>query len=142
MKKLIIILNLLITAGVVSAQDSTKVSKGRIKKGFGVTVTQVQPEFPGGQDSLDSFLKENLQYPDSAKIKHISGRVYVGFLIDRNGKIQKPRILSSASPLLDEEALRVVNMMPDWKPGSAGGSPIDIQYVLPIDFIAPPAKTK
>ena len=141
MKKLVL-LGLIIGSITTFAQDSTKVSKGRVKKGFGVTVTQVQPEFPGGQDSLDSFLNSNLDYPDSAKINHIQGRVYVGFMIDRNGKIQKPRILSSASQYLDQEALRVVNLMPDWKPGTAGGTPVDIQFVLPIDFIAPPAKTK
>ena len=124
-----------------NAQDSTKAKSG-VKAGFGVTVTQVQPEFPGGPDSLESFLKNNLVYPETAKHNHINGKVYVGFMVDRNGKIMKTRILSSASEDLDKEALRVVSMMPDWKPGSAGGSPVDVQYILPIDFITPPAEKK
>jgi hypothetical protein len=59
-------------------------------------------------------------------------------MVDKTGMIVKPRILSSASAELDAEALRVVDLMPQWKPGTAGGTPIDIQYILPIDFITPP----
>lgn len=124
----------------VHAQDSTTSPK-KVSKGFGVSVVQIQPEFPGGEDSLQSFLKNNLNYPDSARINHIQGRVYVGFKVDRTGKIVNPKILSSASRLLEDEAIRVVNMMPDWKPGTAGGSPVDIQYILPIDFLTPPKRT-
>ena len=141
MKRFLLIIILFISSSV-SGQDTTKSVKKGIKSGFGVTVTQVQPEFPGGPDSLESFLKNNLAYPEKAKISHTQGRVYVGFMIDRNGKIAKPRILSSASEDLDNEALRVVSIMPDWKPGTAGGSPVDVQYILPIDFITPPAVYK
>lgn len=126
----------------INAQDTIKPTKKDIKAGFGVTVTQVQPEFPGGSDSLESFLKANLVYPETARLSHTQGRVYVGYMVDRHGKIVKARILSGASEDLDKEALRVVNIMPDWKPGTAGGSPIDVQYILPIDFITPPAVFK
>jgi TonB family protein len=141
MKKLFSFLFLFISITVI-AQDKSQPAKKTTKAGFGVTVTQVQPEFPGGADSLQSFLKNNLAYPDSAKINHIQGKVYIGFLIDYEGKIKNPRILSSASPDLDKEAMRVVSMMPDWKPGTAGGSPVSVQYILPIEFITPPAVTK
>ena len=124
------------------AQDTIKPTKKDIKAGFGVTVTQVQPQFPGGADSLESFLKNNLVYPETARLSHTQGRVYVGFMIDRKGKIVKSKILSSASEDLDKEALRVVSIMPDWKPGTAGGTPVDVQYILPIDFITPPANFK
>ena len=123
---------------VMGQDTANETAKPRIQKGFGVTVAQVQPQFPGGEDSLKNFLKSNLVYPENAKQNHIQGRVYVGFMVDRTGKIVKPRILSSASADLDAEALRVVGMMPLWTPGSAGGTPIDIQYILPIDFISPP----
>ena len=140
--KNLIFLGILFIYLAANAQDTIKPTKKDIKAGFGVTVTQVQPEFPGGPDSLESFLKTNLVYPETARLSHTQGRVYVGFMIDRNGKIAKPRILSSASDDLDKEALRVVSIMPDWKPGTAGGSPIDVQYILPIDFITPPAMNK
>ncbi len=139
MKKVILLGVLFIAIGVF-AQDSAKSAGSRPKKGFGVSVTQVQPEFPGGQDSLEAFLKNNLVYPEASRVNHIQGRVYVGFLVDRKGKIGKARILSGANEELDNEALRVVALMPDWKPGTAGGSAVDVQYILPIDFITPPAK--
>lgn len=129
---------LLLISITSAAQEQPQ--KAKVQKGFGVTMTQVQPEFPGGPDSLQAFLNHHLEYPEKAKRMHIQGKVYVGFMVDRTGKIGKPRILSSASEELDQEALRVVGLMPDWKPGTAGGSPVDVQYILPIDFIAPPVK--
>jgi TonB family protein len=135
------ILGLLVISLSAFAQDKDK-KQSKVQKGFGVSVTQVQPEFPGGIDSLQAFLNENLSYPEKAKREHIQGKVYVGFLVDRNGKIKNPKILSTASEELDNEALRVVGLMPDWIPGTAGGSPVDVQYILPIDFIAPPIKTR
>jgi TonB family protein len=134
MKKYLMIL-MVLNAAIAVAQDTNSNSKPR--KGFGVAVTQVQPEFPGGDDSLQAFLKRNIVYPMAAKINRLQGRVYIGFKVDRTGKIINPSVLSSASPDLDAEAMRVVKMMPDWKPGTAGGQPIDVQYILPIDFIAP-----
>jgi TonB family protein len=120
----------------ISAQIEQKRSEP-VQKGFGVSVVQVQPEFPGGADSLQSFLKANLVYPDSAKYKRIQGRVYIGFLVDRKGRIKDAKLLSGVNKWLDDEALRVVNIMPQWTPGTAGGSAVDVQYILPIDFIVP-----
>jgi TonB family protein len=108
-----------------------------VKAGFGVTVVQQQPTFPGGEDSLMAFLKTNLRYPQEAKLAWIQGRVFVGFLIDNTGKIKDVRILSSVNPQLDDEALRVVHMMPDWIPGTVGGTNVDVQYILPIEFVMP-----
>ena len=141
MKKLLFVFYLFISV-IVTAQDKSQPGKKTTKAGFGVSVTQVQPEFPGGVDSLQTFLMDNLVYPDSAKLNHIQGKVYVGFMINYEGKIVNPKILSSASADLDKEALRVVGMMPDWKPGTAGGSPVSVQYILPIEFVSPPAVTK
>ena len=112
-------------------------AQDHVKAGFGVTVVQNQPQFPGGEDSLISFLKQNLRYPEEAKLAWIQGRVFIGFLIDHNGKIKDVNVLSSVNPQLDAEALRVVHMMPDWIPGNAGGTNVDVQYILPIEFIMP-----
>jgi TonB family protein len=135
----ILLLFLLLFITTCKAQDSPVKSGG---KGFGVAVVQIQPVFSGGNDSLQAFLKRNIRYPQQAKINRIQGRVYIGFMVDRNGKIVNPNILSSASPELDEEAMRVVKLMPDWTPGTAGGSAIDVQYILPIDFISPGIQNK
>ncbi len=138
MKKALIFGILMATVSTVFSQDSSKPEKIKAKKGFGVTVTQVQPQFPGGQDSLEAFLNNNLIYPENARINHIKGRVYVGFLVDKTGKIKNAKVLSGATEELDKEAMRVVALMPDWTPGTAGGSAVDVQYILPIDFITPP----
>lgn len=118
-----------------SAQQPSK-STGS-KKGFGVTVVQTQPEFPGGPDSLQNFLQNNLKYPQDARLSRIQGRVYVGFKVAYTGKIADAKVINGVNPLLDQEALRLIGLMPDWKPGTAGGSPVDVQYVLPVDFILP-----
>lgn len=112
--------------------------KKALKQALVLPLPRFSPNFPEGPDSLESFLRNNLTYPEKAKSEYVQGKVYIGFMINKNGKIVKPRILSSASEDLDKEALRVVNMMPDWKPGTAGGTPVDVQYILPIDFITPP----
>ena len=119
------------------SQDTESEKQEPVKAGFGVSVVQIQPEFPGGPDSLQSFLKSHLVYPDSAKFNRIQGRVYVGFMVDKKGKIRDEKILNGVNELLDNEALRVVKMMPQWKPGTAGGNPTNVQYILPVDFIVP-----
>ena len=78
-----------------------------------------------------------MTYPAQAKLNHIQGRVYAGFMVDRKGKIKDIRILSGVNEELDNEAIRVLKLMPDWTPGSAGGSAVDVQYTYFLDFILP-----
>jgi len=136
MKKLILTVALICPLFLM-AQQPDKKEADKVKAGFGVSVTQVQPQFPGGADSLDSFIKRNINYPKSAVTARIHGRVYIGYLVDRTGKIKNIRLLSGVNDELDNEALQVVQKMPDWIPGSIAGSPVDVQYVLPVDFIIP-----
>ena len=121
------------SAGSLYAQD-------HVKTGFGVSVVQSQPQFPGGEDSLISFLKNNLRYPQEAKLAWIQGRVFIGFLIDYTGKVKDVNVLSGVNSQLDDEALRVVHMMPDWIPGKIGETNVDTRYILPIEFIMPKRK--
>lgn len=112
-------------------------AQDHVKAGFGVTVVQTQPQFPGGEDSLMSFLQKNLRYPEEARLAWIQGRVFVGFEVDHTGKIKDARVLSGVNAQLDEEALRAVHLMPDWVPGNIGGTNVDVQYILPIEFVLP-----
>jgi protein TonB len=112
-------------------------AQAHVKAGFGVTVVQTQPQFPGGEDSLMSFLRHNLRYPEEAKLAWIQGRVFIGFLIDHNGKIKDAKVLSGVNTQLDDEALRAIHIMPDWIPGRIGDTNVDAQYILPIEFIMP-----
>ncbi len=138
MKKTLVSVSLFLITIAAYSQDQGETNK--VKAGFGVTVVQEQAEFPGGPDSLISFLNNNLVYPEKAKTDKVAGKVYVSFAISDTGSILKPRVISGVSPELDNEALRVVNLMPKWKPGTASGHPVKVQYVLPIEFIIPANK--
>jgi TonB family protein len=91
-------------------------------------------EFPGGVIELMNFLRNNLQYPKECKEKAIQGRVIVKFIINESGKIICPYIYKSLHPALDKEALRIVKLMPDWKPASNNKVPCKACYTLPIIF--------
>jgi len=134
MKKSLLSIGMFLAISLVAqAQDNS----GKVKAGFGLTVVQEQAEFPGGNDSLQMFLKRNLVYPEKAKKEKISGKVYVSFNVAETGKIMDAKVLSGVAPELDNEALRVVNKMPAWKPGTVSGKPVKVQYILPIDFVVP-----
>ena len=92
------------------------------------------PEFPGGMEALMKFLRENVKYPSIAQELGIQGRVYVEFIIDKNGKVGHITLLKGVDKSLDREALRVVGLMPDWKPGYQGGRTVNVSYRLPISF--------
>src|SRR5436190_23877152 len=127
MKLLYITISVLLPATIYAQQEVQKKETHHPKAGFGVSIVQTQPEFPGGDDTLNAFLVNNIQYPREAKMKGISGRVYVGFLIDRAGKMSNERVLSGINDELDAEAMRVVRLMPDWKPGTRSGETVDVQ---------------
>lgn len=97
-------------------------------------VTDTDPEFVGGIDSLYSYLARNIQYPEQAKNEKIQGRVFVTFVIEADGNVSNAKVLRGIGGGCDEEALRVVNAMPKWKPGMLKGKPVRVQYTLPILF--------
>jgi TonB family protein len=103
---------------------------------FEVYEVEVQPEFPGGMDSLKSFFKRNLQYPKLYAEDQRQGTVYVKFVIDTTGKTMNAVILKgvSGSPLFDKEALRLISIMPNWKPGMMKGKKVKSYYTLPVKF--------
>jgi TonB family protein len=97
-------------------------------------VVECMPEFPGGEVELMRYLGRNIKYPKKDKRKMVTGDAMVSFQIDREGKIKDPKIIQSVSPLIDAECLRVVNGMPDWKPGRAFNHEVNVDYRLPIRF--------
>lgn len=92
------------------------------------------PEFPGGKDSLMRFLGDNISYPEEAKENCIKGMVYVKFVVDELGKAKAPQVLKSPHNLLSDEAIRVIEVMPNWSPGIQKGQPVKVFYTLPINF--------
>ena len=96
------------------------------------------PEFPGGDVGLFRYLSKKTKYPKELKDSGIKGIVYVTFLITETGEIPTDsiRITQSLHPLLDEEAIRVISKMPNWKPATdQKGNPIKIRYNFPIRFM-------
>lgn len=92
------------------------------------------PEFPGGDAERITFLKNNLTYPNEAKEIGLSGTVYVGFIVERDGSISNITVLRGVGGGCDEEAVRVVQMMPKWKPGRQQGHEVRVRFTLPIKF--------
>lgn len=97
------------------------------------TVEQL-PEFPGGIVQFMKWLTRNLRYPPQAQQQKIQGKVVVSFIVNKDGSIASPTIVTSADPLLDREALRVIKMMPRWKPGLEDGKPCRTMFAIPVNF--------
>lgn len=96
-----------------------------------------QAEFPGGTEALRMYLKQNIKYPSDAKKSNISGKVQIGFVIEKNGKVTRIKIKRPLYASLDEEAVRVVSCMPDWKPAMRGEKVVKQMVLLPINFKLP-----
>ena len=98
------------------------------------TVVENDPEFPGGMDALRKFIQKNLQYPQLARENGIEGKVYVTFVVETDGSISNIKILRDIGGGCGAEAVRIVKLMPKWKPGTQRGKPVRVQYNLPIMF--------
>ncbi len=92
------------------------------------------PEFPGGESKLIEFLSNNINYPRKARKAKIEGKVILSFVVDKSGEIRNIMIKKSVSEDLDNEAIRVVKMMPKWKPAEQKGKQISFLFNLPINF--------
>ena len=101
---------------------------------FRASETDRLPEFPGGDDALFNYLKKNLGYPQKAKDNKTEGRVFVEFVVERDGTITHPEILRPLGDGCTEEALRLVRDMPKWTPGRKNGYPVRAQFILPVIF--------
>jgi TonB family protein len=115
--------------GVREWQGSTVDRKDSV-----LTMVENMPEFPGGESKLFRFLAQNVRYPAYAREHGISGAVYVTFIVEEDGSINNINITKSPHKSLSDEALRVVQLMPKWKPGYIGEKPVRVQYTLPIRF--------
>jgi len=97
-------------------------------------VVDQMPEYPGGVDALRMFLAQNIKYPVEAQKKGTQGKVYVTFVVEKDGSVTIAKIARSVSPELDAEALRVVKLMNNWTPGKHNGKQVRVSYTLPIKF--------
>ena len=105
------------TAGFLDMVPDTLSVGSQIAETDILDYAEHHPSFPGGQQALLEFLRQNVNYPEQAKKDSIEGRVLVGFVIETDGSITEPKVVQSIHPLLDAEALRVISLMPKWEPG-------------------------
>ena len=97
-------------------------------------VVEQMPEFPGGIPKLMEYLKESLKYPAEAKEAGTQGRVVCQFVVTKEGDVTDVKVIREVDPLLDAEAVRVLQAMPKWKPGMVKGEAVNVRYTVPVMF--------
>ncbi|WP_082026612.1 energy transducer TonB [Flammeovirga sp. OC4] len=118
-------------------------SKGKLKKGiswdknenqFSYTRVIVPPVFPGGMAEFYKQVRRKFEYPQEAKMNGEQGKVYIRFIVQPTGKLSNFKVMRGVSPSINEEALRVMNLVPDWEPRKVKGQPVTSTVVIPIIF--------
>ena len=97
-------------------------------------VVEEMPEFPGGMAECMKWLSKNIKYPTISQENGVQGRVIIQFVVNRDGSIVDATVARGVDPYLDKEALRVVGLMPKWKPGKQRGKEVRVKYTLPVMF--------
>jgi len=98
-------------------------------------VVEEMPEFPGGDSACKDFIARNLKYPLAALNKGKTGKVFLTFIVNKYGKVENAQVVRGIDPALDAEAIRVVNSLPEWKPGKQRGVAVNVVYAMPIEFM-------
>lgn len=122
------------TAYEFSTKDITDIKIKKVDNDSIYQIVEVMPEFPGGTEKMMDYLSKNIKYPEEAKEKGISGRVFLSFVIEKNGSVSDVKVARGIGKVCDDEAVRVVKAMPKWKPGLMKGKPVRVNYMLPIFF--------
>ena len=95
---------------------------------------EVRPQFTGGDKAFAAYLSKSIRYPPQALQRNISGRVYVNFVLNAEGKVQDAHVVSGPGSGLNDEALRLVWLMPPWEPARVNGLPVRVACTVPISF--------
>lgn len=126
------------TVPIKFALDGGAAKEKNIARGEGSDavffIVENMPEFPGGDEALRKYIANAVTYPDGAKKEGIQGKVYVSFVVEKDGSVGDAKIERGVDPSLDKEALRVVKALPIWKPGKQRGEAVRVQYTVPINF--------
>jgi len=98
-------------------------------------IAEKMPIFPGGDEALRKYLAESIRIPAISGEINVQGRVFVNFVINKEGYVTNVKVARPFDPYLDAEAVRVVKSMPRWKPGMQDGKPVNVRYTVPIIFM-------
>jgi TonB family protein len=121
---------------ILSAPSSESVNEGPRYEGklYDLGNVELAPEYQGGQKALNKFLGSRLRYPVRARENKVQGKVYIGFIVEKNGSLSDFKVVRGIGGGCDEEAIRVLKLSPIWKPAYANGKPVRTSYTLPITF--------
>jgi protein TonB len=117
-------------APVISAKEEEEEEEAQV-----FFIVEDMPEFPGGEMALRTYIANAIKYPVIAQENGIQGKVYVTFVVGKDGSVSDAKIARGVDPSIDKEALRVVNTLPKWKPGKQRGKPVNVSYTVPINFV-------
>ena len=117
-------------APVITAKEEEEEEEAQV-----FFIVEDMPEFPGGEMALRTYIANAIKYPVIAQENGIQGKVYVTFVVSKDGSVTNATIARGVDPSLDKEALRVVNSLPKWKPGKQRGKPVNVSYTVPINFV-------
>ena len=95
---------------------------------------EVRPQFTGGDKAFAAYLSKSIRYPKQALERRVSGRVFVNFVLNAQGRVQDAHVISGPGSGLNDEALRLVWLMPPWEPGRVNGQPVRVACTVPITF--------
>lgn len=102
------------------------------------TMVAQMPQFPDGNAAMTKYLNDNIIYPKTCRDLHVGGKAFLKFTVTKEGKIENVHVLKGTGfPVMDEEAVRLVQSMPDWQPGKQNGRAVDVFFNLPVDFALP-----
>jgi len=130
--KVIVLIALMAAFGFSTASAQKTVVSQKNEKVF--DVVEQMPEYPGGMEALFEFLKNNIKYPEDAQKQKVEGRVIATFVVETDGSISNIEVVKHAFPSLDNEAVRVIQAMPNWTPGKQKGQAVRVKYTIPINF--------
>ena len=117
-----------------TAQSSPPAAPGIVYPDSVYINPEVLPQFSGGNKAFGAYLSKSIRYPQQALIRHVSGRVYVNFILSAQGKVQDAHVVSGPGNGLNDEALRLVWLMPLWEPGRVNGQAVRVACTIPISF--------
>ena len=125
--------SLIVLFGCKLNKQAIKQTKSDQQEEVFMTVDEM-PEYPGGIVALQNFLAQKVRYPVETQRKGIQGKVYVSFVVEKDGRVGTVEIARGVNSYLDAEAMRVVNLLPKWKPGKVKGEVVRVSYTVPIGF--------
>lgn len=121
-------------SGQVPKDSATIATKATDATEEPFVLVEEMPQFPGGDKALLGFIAKNIKYPPTAMKKGIQGKVILKFVVSKTGSVENIKVLKSVDPECSKEAIRVIQLMPKWKPGKQNGVEVPVYFVLPVMF--------